>query len=109
MVSEASRPSRVSCLYVACVRTRRIEDRLLDLDVLQDSIQRVEGELGHHLEKRDEEINGIAKNFAGLQEWKSRVSAVSYEARHLFESEPVRELMDNLGSRHNALTAEPPR
>lgn len=111
-------------MLVIAVRTRRIEDRLLDLDFFQDSIQRVEKELGeigrfrdrmsddlaqlrHHGEKRDEDINKMAKGFTGLQEWKSRVGAVSYEARHLFELEPVRELMHNLGSRPSALTADP--
>ena len=147
---------------VVTVRTRRIEDRFLDLDVLQDSIQRIEEELGeigrrvdrmsdtlsglsglglhlrelkreqlrvseklesirasagtsedlaqvrHDLEKRKQEIKKIAQGFRGLQEWKSRVSAISSEARHLFESEPIRELMENHGSRPDALTAEPP-
>src|SRR5262245_28754672 len=151
----------LSTLVIA-VCTRRIQYRLLQLDVLQCSIQRVEEEqrdivrfvdrmsdtlpglsglglhlrqlkrdqlrlseklssmrtsagtfedlalLRHHIEKRNQEISRIAKGFRGLQEWKSRVSAISHEARHLFESEPIRELMDNLGSRPDALTAEPP-
>jgi hypothetical protein len=151
----------LSTLVVA-VRTRRIEDRLLELRAVPRSLQRVEEELGevvrfvdrmsdtlpglsglglhlrqlkrdqlrlseklgsmrgsagtvedlaqlrHDLEKRNQEINRIAKGFRGLQEWKSRTSAISQEARHLFESEPIRELMDNLGSWPDALTAEPP-
>ena len=114
----------VSTLVVA-VRTRRIQHQLQELDALQRSIQRVEGALGEIgrvvdrmsddqaqlrdlTERRKKEINRIAKGFRGLQEWKSRVSAISYEAGHLFESEPIRELMDNLGSRPDALTAEPP-
>jgi len=112
-------------MLVVAVRTRRIEDRLLDLDVLQDSVQRVEGELGeigqfrdrmsadlarlrNQLEERDEEINRIANDFRGLQEWKSKVSRISYEARHLFELEPIRELMDNLDSQSDTPTAKPP-
>ena len=151
----------LSTLAVA-VYTRRIQHRLLQLDVLQRSIQRLEEEqrdivrfvdrmsdtlpglsglglhlrqlkreqlrlseklssmqtsagtvedlaqLRHHIEKRDQEINRIAKSFRGLQEWKSRVRAISREARHLFESEPIRELMDELGSRPDAFTAEAP-
>ena len=65
-------------------------------------------QLRHHVQKRDQEINRIAKGFRGLQEWKARVRAISSEARHVFESDPIRELMDRAGSRPDAFTVEPP-
>jgi hypothetical protein len=46
---------------------------------------------------RDGEIKEIAAASRALQEWTSRVTAVYSDAGHLFESEPIRELIDGFG------------
>ena len=44
-----------------------------------------------------EEIKEVANACRALEEWKSRITAVYADASHLFESEPVRELIDSIG------------
>ena len=44
--------------------------------------------------RQDEEIKEIADTSRALQDWSSRMTAVYSDAGHLFESEPIRELID---------------
>ena len=53
------------------------------------------------------EINEIVEVSRSLQEWRSRVTAVYSDAGHLFESEPIRELIDRFGPQQT-YAAEPP-
>jgi hypothetical protein len=55
-----------------------------------------------------EEIKEIVNASRSLQEWRSRVDAVFSDAGHLFESEPIRELIDRFGPQPTSHTAEPP-
>ena len=66
------------------------------------------------LQRRDEikvqhkdEIKEIVEASRSLEEWKSRMTAVYSEAGYLFESEPVRELIDRFGP-HPTYAAEAP-
>jgi hypothetical protein len=86
---------------------RQVSERLSAIPTARHTVEGLR-QLRRDLEKRNKEINKIARASQGLQEWKSRVSMISSDARHLFESEPIRELIDGLGSPPNALTAEPP-
>jgi flagellar biosynthesis chaperone FliJ len=54
----------------------------------------------------DEELKEVADASRALQEWKSRITAVYADAGHLFESEPIRELIDHVGPQPAA--GEPP-
>ena len=56
----------------------------------------------------NEEIKEIVEASRSLQEWRSRVTAIYSDAGHLFESEPIRELMEYLGPQATPLSAEPP-
>jgi len=55
-----------------------------------------------------EEIKEIVEASRSLQEWRSRVTAVYSDAGHLFESEPIRELLDQFTPPPTSYTAEPP-
>jgi hypothetical protein len=57
--------------------------------------------------EQEEEIREVADASKALQEWKSRVTAVYTEAGHLFESEPVRELIERVGAQPPSLVGEP--
>lgn len=46
---------------------------------------------------RDGEIKEVAAASRALQEWTLRVTAVYSDAGHLFESEPIRDLIDRFG------------
>ena len=66
------------------------------------------------LQRRDEikrqhkdEIKEVVEASRSLQEWKSRMTAVYSDAGYLFESEPIRELIDRFGP-PSTYTAEPP-
>jgi len=56
---------------------------------------------------QDEEIKEIADASRALQDWRSRMTAVYSDAGHLFESEPIRELIDRYGPQPTSHTAEP--
>jgi hypothetical protein len=56
---------------------------------------------------QDEEIKEISDASRALQEWSSRMTAVCSDAGHLFESEPIRELIDRFGPQPT-YAAEPP-
>jgi hypothetical protein len=148
-------------VLVIAVRTRKIREQLLELDVLRRSVQTVQGNLteivrisdrtfvglqelsgaGLHfrqikrqqlrlseklntisnametcealLQLRDdlrgqsEEIKEIVEASRSLQEWRSRVTAVYSDAGHLFESEPIRELIDRFGPPPTSYAEEP--
>jgi hypothetical protein len=53
------------------------------------------------------EIKEIVEVSRSLQEWRSRMTAVYSDAGHLFESEPIRELIDRFGPQPT-YAAEPP-
>jgi hypothetical protein len=73
-------------------------DTLRELLQLQEEIKR----------GQDEELKEVADASRALQEWKSRITAVYADAGHLFESEPIRELIDRVGPQPASLTGEPP-
>jgi len=56
----------------------------------------------------DEELKEVADTSRALQEWKSRITAVYADAGHLFESEPIRELIDRVGPQPMALAGQGP-
>src|SRR5215475_12602004 len=65
---------------VVTVRTRRIEDRFLDLDVLQDSIQRIEeelGEIGRRVNRMSDTLSGLSALGLHLRELKREQLRVS--------------------------------
>jgi hypothetical protein len=56
-------------------------------------------ELRRDFKKRDEQIIEIAEGSRALQQWRAGVRAAYADAsRHLFESEPIRELIGHFGS-----------
>lgn len=57
---------------------------------------------------QSDEIKEIVEASRSLQEWRSRVTAVYSDAGHLFESEPIRELLDQFAPPPASYTAEPP-
>jgi hypothetical protein len=65
-------------------------------------------QLRHEIRGQNEEIEEIVEASRSLQEWRSRVTAVCSDAGHLFESEPIRELIDRFGPQPTSYTAEPP-
>jgi hypothetical protein len=86
---------------------RRVSEKLSAIPTAGETLEGLR-QLRRDLEKRNTKVNKIARASRGLQEWKSRVSMISSDARHLFESEPIRELIDGLGSVPSALTSAPP-
>jgi hypothetical protein len=85
--------------------------------VLADKFQRISSAmdaLSGLLQSRDaiktehqDEIKEIIETSRSLQEWRSRMTAVYADAGHLFESEPIRELIDRLGP-ELTYAAQPP-
>jgi hypothetical protein len=65
-------------------------------------------QLGDEPAKQSEEIKEIVEVSRSLQEWRSRVTAVYSDAGHLFDSEPIRELLDQFALSPESYTAEPP-
>ncbi len=57
--------------------------------------------------EHQDEIKEIVEASRSLQEWRSRMTAVYSDAGHLFESEPIRELIDRFGPQPTD-AAEPP-
>ena len=62
------------------------------------------GEIGR---EHQEKIKELVKACRSLQEWRSRMTAVYSDAGYLFESEPIRELIDRFGPPPTYI-AEPP-
>ena len=58
--------------------------------------------------EHQDEIKEIVEASKSLQEWRSRITAVYSDAGHLFESEPIRELIDSFGPQPTSYAAEPP-
>jgi hypothetical protein len=65
------------------------------------------GRLRDDLRGQSEEIKETVEASRSLQEWRSRVTAVYSDAGHLFESEPIRELLDRFAPPAASYTAEP--
>jgi hypothetical protein len=81
------------------------------LEMISSAVESLEGLLQRRDEiKREEreEIKEIVTTSRSLQEWRSRVTAVFSDAGHLFESEPIRELIDRFRPSPASLTTEPP-
>ncbi len=75
----------------------RLSERLKmissDIETLARLLQRRDkGERGHR-----KEVKEIIETSRSLQEWRSRMTAVYSDARHLFDSEPIRELIEGFG------------
>lgn len=74
------------------------------MDTLKELLQRREA----IKRAQDEELKEVADASRALQEWKSRITAVYADAGHLFESEPIRELIDRVGPQPAPLAGTPP-
>ena len=71
---------------------------------LSEAVKMISSEMetfGHLLKRRDKskrdqrrEIRELVETSRSLQEWKSRMTAVYSDGRHLFDSELIRELME---------------
>jgi hypothetical protein len=80
------------------------------LKMISSAMETLEGlpQLRHEIRGQNEKIEEIVEASRSLQEWRSRVTAVCSDAGHLFESEPIRELIDRFGPQPTSYTAEPP-
>jgi hypothetical protein len=81
------------------------------LKTISSAIDTLEGllQLREETQKwQDEDIKEIADASRALQDWRSRMTAVYSDAGHLFESEPIRELIDRYGPQPPSYTTEPP-
>jgi hypothetical protein len=74
----------------------RLWEKLQKISSATDSLARL-------LQRRDQinrdhpdELKEIVEASRSLQEWRSRMTAVCADADHLFESEPIRELVEGL-------------
>ena len=93
---------------------RQMKREQLRLSEKLDMISRETDSLAGVLQLRDQvqrehqdEFKEIVVVSRSLQEWRSRITAVYSDAGHLFESEPIRELIDRFGPRP-AYAAESP-
>jgi len=75
----------------------RETDSLAGVLQLRDQVQR----------EHQDEFKEIVEVSRSLQEWRSTITAVYSDAGHLFESEPIRELIDRFGPQQT-YAAEPP-
>ena len=117
LVVVASAIALLAVVLVMVVRTRKISQQLSDLDALSEKLKIISGAMETRialLQGRDEikrqhrdEIKEIVEAARSLQEWKSRMTEVYLDAGYLFESEPIRELIDGFGPRPMHV-AEPP-
>ena len=113
----ASAIALLSAVLVFVVRARKISEQLSDLDALSEKLKMMSGAMEKRialLQARDEikrqhtdEIEEIVEASRSLQEWKSRITDVCLDAGYLFESEPIRELLDGFGPRPG-YDAQPP-
>jgi len=93
---------------------RQMKREQVRLSEKLDMISRVTDSLAGVLQLRDEverehhdEFKEIIEVSRSLQEWGSRITAVYSDAGHLFESEPIRELIGRFGPQ-SAYAAESP-
>ncbi len=71
------------------------------LKTISSAVEEVRELLHRRGESKSEqgvEIKELANAYRALEEWKSGVVAVCADASHLFESEPVLELIDSVGA-----------
>ncbi len=93
---------------------RQIKREQLRLREKLDMISSTMKTFGESLQLRNdprgqsEEIKEIVEASRSLQEWRSRVTAVYSDAGHLFESEPIRELLDQFAAPPASHAADPP-
>jgi hypothetical protein len=66
------------------------------LSIISSTVEEVRELLHHREESKSEQIKEVANAYRALEEWKSGIVAVCADASHLFESEPVRELIDSV-------------
>jgi hypothetical protein len=80
------------------------------LDLISNAMETHESvlQLRDDVRGQREEIKEIIETSRSLQEWRSRVTAVYSDAGHLFESEPVRELLERFASPPASFAVEPP-
>lgn len=91
---------------------KREQSRLSEkLNSISRAVETLGGvpQLRDELRGHNEEIKEIVEASRSLQEWRSRVTAVYSDAGHLFESEPVRELLEGFEPPTASYTARPPR
>ena len=136
-------------ILVIALRTRRIVERLAEMDAMKRALQQAQREFAHNahifdaalpgltglglhlrqikmeqrrlaetlkaissamqtlarsLRRRDKtkrdrrhEIEEMVETARSLQEWRSKMTAVYSDAAHLFDSEPIRELIEGFG------------
>jgi hypothetical protein len=84
-------------------RIKSEQSRLAEkLKMISSAMETLTGLLQHR-----DEIKEVVEASRSLQEWKSRMTAVYSDAGYLFESEPIRELIDRFGPQPTN-AAEPP-
>jgi hypothetical protein len=82
-----------------------------ELKMISSAMNTLEGllQLREETQKwQDEKIKEIADASVAIHEWRSRVTAVCSDAGRLFESEPIRELIDRFGPQPTSYRAKPP-
>ena len=94
---------------------RQMRREQLRLSEKLEAISRATETMARLLQQRDqtekehraqlEHIVGVSRS---LQEWRSRMTAVYSEAAHLFESEPIRELMERFDEQQPTYALEAP-
>ena len=75
----------------------RLSERLTLISSAMETLTR-RLQHGDEIKRQDkDEIKEIVEASRSLQEWKSRMTAVYSDAGYLFDSEPIRELIDRFG------------
>jgi DNA repair exonuclease SbcCD ATPase subunit len=86
----------------------RLSEKLRTISSAMETFAGLLQPQGETRREHQDEISEIVEAFRSLQEWRSRMTAVYSDAGHLFESEPIRELIDRFGPPPPSHTAEPP-
>jgi hypothetical protein len=93
-------------------RQLKRQQRLLSekLDKISNAMETYEAllQLRDSLRGQSEEIKEVVEASRSLQEWRSRVTAVYSDAGHLFESEPIRELLERFATPPASYAVERP-
>ena len=87
----------------------RLSEKLRTISSAMETFAGLLQPQGETRREHQDEISEIVEAFRSLQEWRSRMTAVYSDAGHLFESEPIRELIDRFGPQPTSYTAESSR
>jgi hypothetical protein len=84
----------------------RLSEKLMMISSATETFAAMLQLRGETKREHQEKIKELVEASRSLQEWRSRMTAVYSEASHLFESEPIRELIDQF-ERQPTNPAEP--